>query len=58
MMATTTNGTGDVTLTPPAAAADAEAFTPGGDDVAPEFILYMHNGEPVVYRRYEKEGGQ
>lgn len=50
------NGSGDVTLHPPTASATAEALPPGGvDEGAPEFILYMHQGRPVVYQRYMED---
>lgn len=51
------NTTKDIVLNPPPAAASAEALTPGSESDAPEFILFMHDGEPVVYKRYEKGGG-
>ena len=51
------NGKGDVTLTPPAAEARAKALPPGGtaSDDAPEFIMYMHMGRPVVYQKYMED---
>lgn len=52
------NGSGDVTLYPPPAEASAEAIPPGGSssgDGAPPFILFMHNGRPVVYQRYMED---
>ena len=50
----TENGSKDITLNPPPAAATAEALPPG-ENTAPEFILYMHEGRPTIYKRYEEE---
>lgn len=49
------NGNGDVVLMPPAASAHAEALPPGGSSDAPEFIMYMHEGRPVVYQKYMED---
>lgn len=50
------NGKGDVVLSPPPAEATAKALPPGGSsDDAPNFIMYMHLGRPVVYQKYMED---
>ncbi len=50
------NGTGDVTISPGPAGAQATALEPNVDEEAPQFILYMHQGRPVIYQRFDEEG--
>lgn len=45
---------GDVTIMPDVARAKSIAPKPN-ETPAPEFIVYIHDGEPVLYKRYDKE---
>jgi hypothetical protein len=44
---------GDVTISAPPAAAHGAGLAPGVVE-APEFVVYMHEGRPVLYKRYEE----
>lgn len=48
---------GNVTIKPPTASANGGAIAPGVTLEAgpPEFIVYMHEGRPVLYQRYVEE---
>jgi len=50
-----TDEAGNVTVHAPTATAAASALTPGVETQAPEFIVYMHEGKPVLYQRYTEE---
>jgi hypothetical protein len=50
-----TDSNGDVTITAPTAASNGAAAHPPGLVEVPEFVVYMHEGRPVLYKRYEEK---
>jgi hypothetical protein len=55
-----TDEAGNVTISPPIATAASAGIAPGrgddgGGDDAPEYVVYVHAGRPVLYQRYREE---
>lgn len=49
-----TDEEGNVTVHAPTATAQSRALAPSSEP--PEYMVYEHDGKPVLYKRYVEEG--